>query len=205
MQRLYNEKMERTAGTLTRAEQRKQTEARILTEARRLFATLGYQRATIRSVAQAAGVNPGLVIHYFGSKQELFNHAAQYTPDELVTGGPAELADSLLAALRVRLEQEPVASLSLLRSMLTHDDAAAIYRSAAEARTAQLAETIPAPDARLRASLLSAIINAVITDRYLLRLTDLTNAEPDDIIRLLQPCFEYLAGRLGDTQPQPSL
>lgn len=41
-------------------------------------------------------------------------------------------------------------------------------------------------------------------DRYLLRLTSLTKADPDDIIRLLQPCFEYLAGTRGDTQPQPS-
>jgi len=35
------------------------------------FAELGYEGATIRGIAQAAGVSPGLVQHHFGSKERL--------------------------------------------------------------------------------------------------------------------------------------
>lgn len=40
--------------------------------ARRSFATLGYDKTTIRLVADKAGVDPKLVMHYFGNKQKLF-------------------------------------------------------------------------------------------------------------------------------------
>ena len=68
----------------TRAEQRRQTEARILAAAREMFAELGYDRTTIRAVATAAGVDAGLVMHYFGTKDELFARAAKLPADEMV-------------------------------------------------------------------------------------------------------------------------
>ncbi|HMG62097.1 MAG TPA: helix-turn-helix domain-containing protein, partial [Streptosporangiaceae bacterium] len=52
----------------SRAEQRRRTEARILAAAAAVFVADGYERATIRAVASAAGVDAGLVMHYFGSK-----------------------------------------------------------------------------------------------------------------------------------------
>lgn len=45
---------------------------RILTSASKLFADLGYDKTTIRLVAESAQVDPKLVMHYFGSKQRLF-------------------------------------------------------------------------------------------------------------------------------------
>jgi AcrR family transcriptional regulator len=45
--------------------------ARIREAALRHFAEEGYQRATIRGIAQTAGVSPGLLRHHFGSKEEL--------------------------------------------------------------------------------------------------------------------------------------
>ncbi len=36
------------------------------------FAKVGYEKTTIRSVANAAEVDPKLVMHYFGSKESLF-------------------------------------------------------------------------------------------------------------------------------------
>jgi AcrR family transcriptional regulator len=44
----------------------------ILLAAGRLFADLGYEKTTIRLVAESAGVDPKLVMHYFGNKQRLF-------------------------------------------------------------------------------------------------------------------------------------
>ncbi|MGO1313271.1 MAG: TetR/AcrR family transcriptional regulator, partial [Brevibacterium aurantiacum] len=48
-----------------------ETAGRILTAAISEFATHGFTKSTIRSIASAAGVSPGLVIHHFGSKEKL--------------------------------------------------------------------------------------------------------------------------------------
>jgi AcrR family transcriptional regulator len=178
----------------TRAEQRRQTEARILTEARQMFAELGYDRTTIRAVAARAGVDGGLVMHYFGSKDELFSRAAMLPPDEPPTGTPEQVAESLLSSLAKRLDDEPVASLAMLRSMLTHSEAAEGFRARAKPHLDRIGAAIPTADAELRANLLSAITHGVIVERYLLRLGPLADASPDEVIDLLRPCFQALAG-----------
>jgi AcrR family transcriptional regulator len=48
------------------------TREAILGAARRQFADHGYGRASLRSIAAAAGVDQKLIAHYFGSKQQLF-------------------------------------------------------------------------------------------------------------------------------------
>ena len=48
------------------------TRERILTSARELFARNGIDKTSIRAVAAAAGVDPALVHHYYGTKQQLF-------------------------------------------------------------------------------------------------------------------------------------
>ena len=83
----------------SRAEQRRRTEARILDAAARLFVASGYERTTIRGVASAAGVDPGLVIHYFGSKQQLFRQVTRTSPARELTGTPAEVTEQVLARL----------------------------------------------------------------------------------------------------------
>src|ERR1700761_6276465 len=83
-----------------RAGQRRRTQARILAAATELFVATGYERTTIRAVAQAAGVDAGLVMHYFGSKQELFErvtHGAGPLPD--LAGPPSQVAEPVLAQL----------------------------------------------------------------------------------------------------------
>ena len=46
-------------------------EARIRLAAVDLFGSQGFAHTTVRQVAQAAGVSPGLVMHHFGSKEQL--------------------------------------------------------------------------------------------------------------------------------------
>src|ERR1700683_3510301 len=106
-----------------RAEQRRRTEARILDAAARVFATAGYERATIRGVASAAGVDAGLVMHYFGSKQELFRRVIA-APAPEVSGAPGQAAEQTRGSLADRLASEPVASLAPVRSALTSPQAA---------------------------------------------------------------------------------
>src|SRR5262245_52922751 len=94
----------------SRADQRRETEARILAAARARFAESGYERTTIRSVAAAAGVDPGLVMHYFGSKAGLFSRAATRGFPGIAGGTTEEVVGQLLDRLRGSLREEPTES-----------------------------------------------------------------------------------------------
>jgi AcrR family transcriptional regulator len=176
----------------SRAEQRRRTEARILDAAARVFAAAGYERATIRALASAAGVDAGLVMHYFGSKQELFRRVID-APVPQVSGAPGQAAEQILTSLADRLASEPVASLALLRSALTSPDAASALGAGVARYQAQLAQVIPADDASLRAAVISAIILGVLVSRYLIKPDELAAADPAQVISLLRPCILSLA------------
>ncbi|MGI5326146.1 TetR/AcrR family transcriptional regulator [Actinomadura nitritigenes] len=176
-----------TPGGGSRAEQRRATQARILGHARRLFAERGYDRTTIRAVAGAAGVDPGLVMHYFGSKAGLFARAIEAGARPLPGGSAGEVAEQVLDRLRGSLVEEPVESLALLRSMLTNPEAARAFRSSAQLQKAPIGEAIPDDDADLRAALISAMLIGVALGRHLLALDHLADADPDRVVEILRP------------------
>jgi AcrR family transcriptional regulator len=179
----------------SRAEQRRRTEARILDAAGRVFVAAGYDRTTIRAVASAAGVDAGLVMHYFGSKLELFRHVIDAAPVPEVNGAPEQAAEQILAMLADRLANEPAASLALLRSMLTNPEAASVAGVAMARYQAQIAQAIPADDAGLRAAIISAIFLGVMVSRHLIKSDELASADPAQVISLLRPCMLELAVR----------
>jgi AcrR family transcriptional regulator len=183
----------------SRAEQRQRTQARILDAAARIFAGQGYERTTIRSVASAAEVDAGLVMHYFGSKQELFRRVIEAAPVPEVGEAPGQAAEQILAGLADRLTNEPVASLTLLRSMLTNPEAASAASAAITRYQAQIAAAIPAPDADLRAALISAVTLGITVSRHLIKSDELAGADPARVIELLRPCMLSLAASLEDS------
>ena len=177
----------------SRTEQRRRTEARILDAAAQVFMAAGYERTTIRAVAATAGVDAGLVMHYFGSKQELFRRVIDAAPVPEISAAPGQAAEQILAALANRLESEPVASLTLLRSMLTNPEAASAAEVAIARYEAQIARAIPAGDADLRAAIISAITLGITVSRHLVKSDELASADPEQVIRLLRPCVLSLA------------
>ena len=185
----------------SRAEQRRRTEARILDAAAQAFLTAGYDRTTIRAVASAAGVDAGLVMHYFGSKRELFRQVIDAAPVPEVSGTPTEAAEQLLAALADRLASEPVASLALLRSMLTNPEAASAASAGIARYEAQIAQAIPADDADLRAAIISAITLGIMVSRHLIKTGELASADPAQVTRLLRPCMLSLAASPDHSGP----
>src|SRR5215472_8916587 len=66
------------------------TREAILDAARRRFAEGGYEQTSIRAIAADAGVNSALVMHFFGSKEALFQAAVTWPFD------PAEFTRHLL-------------------------------------------------------------------------------------------------------------
>ena len=181
----------------SRAEQRRRTQARILDAATQAFFGAGYDRTTIRAVAAAAGVDAGLVMHYFGTKQELYRRVIEAAPVPEVSGTPAEAAEQILAGIASRLVSEPAASLALLRSMLTNPEAASAASDGIARYQAQIAQAIPAADADLRAALISAITLGITVSRHLIKSGELATADPGQVIALLRPCLLSLTDRPG--------
>jgi AcrR family transcriptional regulator len=187
----------------TRAEQRRRTEARILDAATQAFFSAGYDRTTIRAVAAAAGVDAGLVMHYFGTKQELYKRVIEAAPVPEVSGTPAEAAEQILDGVASRLVSEPAASLALLRSMLTNPEAASAASDGIARYQAQIAQAIPAGDAGLRAAVISAITLGITVSRHLIKSGELATADPAKVVDLLRPCVLSLTARPGPEE-QPS-
>lgn len=175
----------------------------ILAAARRGFATRGYNATSVRAIATAAGVDPALVIHYFGTKEALFTAAVGLPPalPGLIASlealpfddfGPA-LARTYLSV--VDSDDSRNAILALVRSAVSHDAAAAMLR---EFLAAQLLPVIARrtghPDAQLRASLIAAQLIGIAMLRHVLRVETLAKATPDEIAALVAPVIQrYLS------------
>jgi AcrR family transcriptional regulator len=178
--------------------------ARILAAARRQFSEYGYDGATVRGIAAAAGVDPALVTRYFTSKELLFREATAMEPGE-PAGGTAEgtagedLVESLLAQIGAKLDTEPVAALAMLRSLLTRHGAADQVRKTIALAGKELTGSIDADDPEIRASLVGSISAGVIVGRYILHLEGLREASTEQILELLRPCVRSLA--LGSGEP----
>lgn len=170
------------------------TKAAILRAARERFAAQGYERTTIRAVASDAGIDPSMVMRYFGNKAQLFDATLAIDlrlPD--LTGVPADqLAQALVRHFLERWEGDPAddALLVLMRSAVTNEQAAARMH---EIFATQVAPTLAAalgPEAAQRAGLVSAQLLGLGLTRYLLRLPAVTALTPDEIERGLAPAIQ---------------
>ncbi|MGY4986433.1 TetR/AcrR family transcriptional regulator [Streptomyces sp. G7(2002)] len=172
------------------------TRRRILTAARRKFAEVGYERATIRAIATEAEVDKSSVIQYFGSKQDLFREAVhwQIPHDELTTSDPGQTVENRLRSMLDTWAADPDSPMAvLLRTSMTSDEAAELLRRHLTVQvTDHIAATIDAPDARLRAALFSAIMMGLAAQRHLLHLPDLAEADVEDIVRIATPLLRSL-------------
>jgi AcrR family transcriptional regulator len=185
------------------------TREAILTVARRRFATRGYDATSLRGIATEAGVDPALVIHYFGTKDGLFV-AATGLPAGLsaLFGSLAALpeADRIPALVRgylqvVDSDKSRNAILALVRSAVSNDKAATMMR---EFLTAELLPVVARltgrQDASLRASLVAAQLIGIAMLRHVIRVGPLARASPDDIVALVTPAIDqYL--RPGQAPP----
>ena len=87
-----------------------QTRARILDAAEVLFAERGFEGASLRDIAAAAGTQVGLVHHHGGGKDELFRQVVARRADEL--------SSRRLAALESRAALGPMDIAAVLRCFL---------------------------------------------------------------------------------------
>lgn len=181
------------------------TKQSILDAAKAKFGEVGFDRATIRSIAAAADVDPALVHHYFGTKQDLFSAAHELpmnpsTVIETVAGLPPEERGEAIARLYLTVLAAPgSAALSLLRAAATHESAARMMSEYIDAMLLGNAELISdEPDARLRVSLVGSHMIGVAYARVIVGLPEIATADVDELVAILGPVINrYLSGPLG--------
>ncbi len=89
--------------------------ARLIEAAYSVLAAQGYEATSIKAVAQAAGVAPGLIHYYFASKEDLLlavveDAAARYAEEMRALReslAPEQALDAAIAARKGRVEREP--------------------------------------------------------------------------------------------------
>lgn len=170
----------------------------ILAAARERFAADGYERATIRAIAADAGIDPSMVMRYFGNKEGLFAAAAEFDlelPD--LTAVPRDQVGMALAAHFLERWERDEALLILLRASVTNDAVAERMRTIFAAQLAPvIAKTTGhAADTPQRASLAASQVLGMALCRYVLAFPPLVDMDRQQIVDWIGPTLQrYLVG-----------
>lgn len=184
------------------------TREAILDAARAAFADRGFDGASIRTIATGAGVDPALVHHYFGTKDQLFlaTVGAPVDPGELIPaildGDPDRMGERLVR-LFVNVWGDPRSGpkiIAIVRSALAHDWSARMLR---EFLTSQILRRViakadvPAAEAPLRAALVASQMIGLGLARFVLKIEPLASADVDTVVAAIGPTVQrYLTGPL---------
>ncbi|MCG5461107.1 TetR family transcriptional regulator [Micromonospora sp. NPDC053740] len=183
------------------------TREAILDAARTAFAERGYDAASIRGIAGTAQVDPALVHHYFGSKDQLFLAAMNFPVD------PGQLVPRVLAGDRDGVGERMVriflgvwdsptgsAAQALLRSAVSNEWTARLLR---EFVTTQVLRRVlenldvDPVELPLRGSLVATQMIGLAMMRHVVRLEPVASADPETLVAAIGPTIQrYLTGPL---------
>ncbi|MCM6777858.1 TetR family transcriptional regulator [Nocardia sp. CDC159] len=177
------------------------TRATILAAARRRFAEEGFRKATIRAIAADAGIDPSMVMRYYGSKEGLFEAALDVDlalPD-LGAVPPQALGEALVRRFLEVWEVSPGSEtmLTLLRSALTEDVLGGRAQQIFAGQVMPVVMRVGDPsDAPRRAGLLATQMLGLALCRYVLRLPPVVAMRHEEIVADIGPTLQrYLLGQ----------
>lgn len=177
----------------------------ILAAARELFATRGFAGTTIRGIAAGAGVDPALVHHYFGTKDDLFMAALELPVDPRALLGPvvAQGADGAAERLlRTFLsvwddEVNRLAFVGLFRSVLEPAGERLVRDGFVPVVLEPVGEALALDRPRHRMSLVASQVLGLIMARYVLALEPLASLDAELVVATYAPSIQrYLTGDL---------
>ncbi|MEU2288870.1 TetR family transcriptional regulator [Streptomyces sp. NPDC013178] len=176
------------------------TRDRILTAAREEFSERGYEKTSVRGIAKAAGVDPALVHHYFGTKEQVFEAAVSLAlapaleAPRALEEGPLDGVGERLTRFVFGVWENPatrVPLLAIVRSAVNNDTAAAVFRRIIATQVlGRIAVRLDLPDAELRAELAAAQLVGTAMLRYVIKAEPLASADPEQIIARLAPVVQ---------------
>lgn len=163
--------------------------AAVQAAATELFAEQGFAATGVRDIARHAGVDPALVIRYFGSKEKLFVRTMTMSDAFVeVIEGPLDglgraLVDFVVRRTRTRQSR---GSSAVYAALVRASDRPAVREHLQEAIDqmiiAPLAPRLVGDDAELRAHLLAAQLAGLMTALYVTESPWLLAAPIDDIV-----------------------
>jgi AcrR family transcriptional regulator len=175
-----------------------QTREAIVVAAQTQFAELGFDRATFRSIATAAGVDPALVVHFFGSKDALFHEVMKLPPGlagaltDVVQGPRTEvgrrLAEVIVAAFENPLTQRII--VGRVRSASQHPEAAELVRQAVAGDLQRLTAALDVDQPDVRAVMAGVQVVGIALARYVVAVEPLASMPAARVVELLAPTFQ---------------
>jgi AcrR family transcriptional regulator len=153
----------------------------------------------MRAVASAAGVAPGLLHHFFGSKDDLFLAAlaVPFDPRAMLAPVPVgprsevglRLATAALAVWEDEKHREPM--LAFLRAAMQSPELAAAVRAGIPAiALGVLGDVVTGPDAALRIELAVSQMLGVAIVRYVIAMEPLASLPADELVGRLAPVLQ---------------
>ncbi|MDI9917961.1 TetR family transcriptional regulator [Rhodococcus sp. IEGM 1379] len=183
-----------------------ETRTQILDSARHAFSRNGFRQTTVRSIALGADVDPALIHHYFGSKEQLFTAAIALPLDPRIVLAPVrastneQLGSTLLTAVIGVWESEHrEAILAAFRSAISGDGSQLIQSFLLNIVLRDIIPRVDSPPGSglLRAELVASQIAGLLMTRYILELDPLKSLSVDALIPLVAPNLQrYLTGEL---------
>ncbi len=184
-----------------------ETKTKIIVVAQSLFANTSYDQTTIRGIARLAEVDPALVMHYFGTKQELFVAVmapAQHIPEKITREltGNTETLGLRLATLFVGILESKATNhliVSAMRAVVQVPGAASLLKEVLIRPILNVFKNYKELDnAELRVTLIQSQLLGVVIVRYILKIQPLASLPPDKLIEYLAPTLQrYLTGDLN--------
>jgi AcrR family transcriptional regulator len=183
------------------------TKEAIVAAARRRFSEHGYPGTTMRAIAADAGVDPRLITHFFGTKQQLFASVVELPfdpgtvfPALLAAGGDEvgrRLAEFIVGVLEDPQSRNTITG--IIRAAASEEAAAAQIRDRFVTRMlTPLAEQLGADRPELRAALLGSQVVGLTFARHVVGVPALKSAERAELVGALSRVFDvYLRGDLG--------
>jgi AcrR family transcriptional regulator len=174
------------------------TRAAILDAARLRFGADGFDRVTIRDIAGDVGVDPAMVIRYFGSKDELFAEASKFDMElpDLAGVAPEDFADALMSRF-FAVWEDNAGFLSLLRAAATSTVAADKMLDLFTEQVAPALGAAAVDRPAERAALVGSQVLGLALSRYVLRVPPLVAMSHDELRNRIGPVLtHYLTGNV---------
>nr|WP_230329563.1 TetR family transcriptional regulator [Nocardia aurantiaca] len=203
-----------SAGSGTRSGRRpgnSGTREAILDAARIRFAAVGFDKASIRSIATAAEVDPALVHHYFGTKHQLFAAALQLPvdPQDILSGFAAVPIENLgehIIRTVLGIWDSPVGmpAVAAFRSLLASDDPTLARTFLLEVVLKEIRPLVDSPPGTgaKRAGLAASQLAGLLVTRKILKLEPIASMAIDDLAALVGPTLQrYFTGDLDRLLP----
>jgi AcrR family transcriptional regulator len=178
------------------------TRADILEAALRLFSEKGYDRTSIRAIAQAAGVDPSLPRHYFPSKPALFVEALGPFEEvgeriALIVDGPRPTLGRRIVSTIIGVWDSPGYGprlRTLLTSATSSPEIGGIARTILIDRLIRpIALAVSSEDVEGRAAAMASQVFGLIAARYILQLEPLASASSEELEDRFGPIVQQLA------------